>query len=170
MKKLLASLGAALGLAFLFAGCETDGRNARIQEMSATFAALTPEQKNVVSSGAIEVGYTADMVYMALGLPKAKKSKDAPEGKVEMWTYNNYYPTVSAVSVSMNPAGSRYEPVMNSPNMPSHGGPKSAQPGNFSGTSGGPSGGLDVADIPAHTLYVFFFNGKVVDLKLDTEN
>jgi hypothetical protein len=170
MKKFLTSLGAALGLAWFAAGCATDGRVARIQERSAAFAALTPEQKNVVSSGAIEIGYTADMVYMALGTPKRVKSKDTPDGRVEMWTYNNYYPSVVASTVSMNYPGARYTPMMNSPNMPSHGGPKYAQPASLSSTTGGLVTSVDIADLPTHTVYVFLLDGKVYSIKMDTRN
>ena len=170
MKKNLAPLGAALVLAFLVTGCETNGRTARIQEKSAVYATLTPNQKKVIDDGAIERGYTADMVYMALGTPKTVKSKDAPEGKIEMWTYTNYYPTVVASKLSLNNPNSRYTMMQTSSSTP--GGPSSgraATPSLFA-TTGGPTASLDVADLPTHTLYVFLFNGKVFDIKLDTEN
>ena len=70
------SLGAALALAILLAGCDaTSGTAARIQEKSAVFAQLTPEQKKNIEEGAIEHGYTTDMVYMALGKPTKSREK-----------------------------------------------------------------------------------------------
>src|ERR1035437_2056179 len=170
MKKLLAFLGAALVLAFLVTGCETNGRTARIQEKSAVDATLTPWQKKVIDDGGVERGYTTDVVYMALGTHKTVKSKDTPEGKTEMWTYTNYYPTVVASKLSMNNPNSRYTMEQTSPNAPAHGGGARVQPSSFSSTTGGPTASLDVADLPTHTLYVFLFNGKVFDIKLDTEN
>ena len=62
-------LGLALATVIL-AGCDaTSGISARIQEKSAIFEALSPEQKKAIAEGAIEYGDTADMVYMPLGKP-----------------------------------------------------------------------------------------------------
>ena len=173
MKKNLAPLGAALVLAFLVTGCETNGRTARIQEKSAVYATLTPNQKKVIDDGAIERGYTADMVYMALGTPKTVKSKDAPEGKIEMWTYTNYYRVVAASSVSLsvnnpNPTNPRY--TMNTPVPTSAPGVLTPAPPSLFATTDSPTYSLDVADSPAHTVYVLLFNGKVFDIKIGTEN
>ncbi|MBV5332683.1 hypothetical protein JZU54_03780 [bacterium] len=100
--KSLYAYGAALVLAVLISGCDaSSGKTARIQEKSAVFAQLTPEQKKSIESGSIEVGYTADMVYMALGKPSKVKSKESPEGKTEMWTYNNFAPAASASHLSL---------------------------------------------------------------------
>ena len=169
MKKLPAPLGAALALALLVSGCATDGRTARIQEKSAAYATLTPEQKQVVESGAIEVGYTADMVYMALGTPQQVKAKNEPEGKVEMWTYVGYSPTIAASSLALNNPNARYTMMQTSSSAP--GGPSSGRastPG-LAATNGGPTAylAMDLPDIPSHTLYVFLFNGKVFNIKIN---
>jgi hypothetical protein len=170
MKKLPGSLGATLVLALLVAGCETNVRSARIQEKSAVYAALTPEQRKNVESGTIEVGYTSDMVYIALGAPKHVETKDTPEGKAEMWTYLNFYSTGPASTLSFNPPGSRYTMMQTSPNAPGRGGPSRTAAPSFGATGGGPTPTLDIADIPSQTLYVFFFDGKVFDIKVDKPN
>src|ERR1035437_2929599 len=87
-----------------------------------------------------------------------------------MWTYTNYHPTVVASKLSLNNPNSRYTMMQTSSSTP--GGPSSgraATPSLFA-TTGGPTASLDVADLPTHTLYVFLFNGKEFDIKLDTEN
>jgi hypothetical protein len=169
MKRILVPLGAALGLAVLFAGCESTGRTARIQEKSAVYASLTADQKKAIDDGVLQLGFTSDMVYLALGNPDKVKSKDTTEGRVEMWTYTNYYPTVSATTTSYNNPGARYNMMTTSANAP--GGPTSGRAAtpSFGATGGGPSPTMNVADLPAHTLYVFLLNGKVFNVKIDNQ-
>ena len=79
------------GLALLLAACSS-GISARIQEKSEVFAQFTPEVQKNIREGTIEPGYTADMVYMALGKPTKETVKDTPHGKVGIWSYANFYP------------------------------------------------------------------------------
>ena len=170
--KSIVSIGTALSLVVLLAGCDaTSGTAARIQEKSAVFAPLTPEQKKNIEEGAIEHGYTTDMVYMALGKPSKTRERAAPEGKVTMWTYTNYYPTVTASAVTLNNPSRRrlnYQTgslfANNNPNV----GP---QPASISGTKPtGPEAGIDnLPDVPSETLYVLFLDGKVFQIKLEGE-
>lgn len=130
---------------------------------------MTPEQQKNIKEGAIEVGYTADMVYIALGKPTKVKSKESPDGTVEMWTYNNYYPTVTAVELMNNsPAGNgKYSSVNVGANVPSHLGTQEGA-GLSSTTQSGPSTGYGFADMPSDTLYVIMLNGKVFEMKLES--
>jgi hypothetical protein len=73
-------------------GCATDGINARIAEKSAVFEKLNPETQKNLREGTIEPGYTADMVYIALGKPSKEKIRDTSQGKVGIWEYANFYP------------------------------------------------------------------------------
>lgn len=168
MKKLLAPLGAALGLAFLVSGCESTGRTARIQEKSAVYAALAPWQKKAIDEGTILPDFTEDMVYMSVGKPDKVKSKDTPEGRTEMWTYTNYYPTTATSNMTFNTPGARYPTETVSANAPGGGGGRrGSQPQSFAGGDTGPTASMTLSDMPAHTLYVFLFNGKVFDAKVD---
>lgn len=169
MKKLLAPLGAVLVLAFLVSGCETDGRSSRIKEKSAVYAALAPWQKKAIDEGTILPDFTEDMVYMSVGKPDKVKSKDTPEGRTEMWTYSNYYPTTAATNMTFNTPGARYPTEIASANAPSHGssGSRGSAQQSFSGGATGPTASMTLSDMPAHTLYVFLFNGKVFDAKVD---
>ena len=67
MKRSVFSLLIAAAVALLTAGCETSGVSARITEKAAVYNALPPEQQEMIRQGEIEVGFTADMVYLSLG-------------------------------------------------------------------------------------------------------
>ena len=91
-------LGAAVLLTLVLVGCETDGGiSARTQEKSAVYATLKPWEKKYIEKGTVAVGFTPDMVYMAMGHPDKVESKDLPEGHVDLWTYSRYYPDLSSI-------------------------------------------------------------------------
>ncbi len=77
---LLAAL--ALGLA----GCA--GPAWRIKRNPEMFGAFPPEAQSAVREGRIEVGYTRDMVFIALGRPQHTYDRVTREGSTEVWTYN----------------------------------------------------------------------------------
>lgn len=146
---------------FLLAGCDSTGVQARIQEKSAAFAALTPAQKKSIEDGSIEVGFTADMVYMALGRPSKTKEKTSADGKVEMWTYSNYY-TSGASNLALNDPGRQgYRGGQVGMNTPRN------ETSISSTKSSGPEPGLEPGLIPTTTLLVFFHNGVVVQIKTE---
>jgi hypothetical protein len=78
--------------AIFLAGCASSTREARIKERSAEFAALRPEQQEAVRYGEIGNGFTADMVYIALGKPSLVEAGDEGALHAEVWTYRNYVP------------------------------------------------------------------------------
>lgn len=168
MKILLSSL---LGLALLLlTGCETSNTTARIQEKSSVFAALTPVQQKQIKAGVVEIGFTTDMTYMALGRPADKSTKTTPEGPVEMWTYHNFYPSaqISGLAASAKEEfranftpGKDYVPtgVAHGDNQPS-----------ISSTTGGPQTSLYLPELQSDTLHVLFFEGKVFQIKLASQN
>ena len=169
-----AALG--LGLTLLFSGCETTNTNInntalrqlRIQDKAAVYAQLTPELQTKVTKGVIEVGYTSDMVYLALGAPSKKKEKTATEGTVELWSYNTYYPTVMATQLSLNNPGARFQPFTNSVSMPEHGGGAAGAAPSLFSTTGGPTPSLSLADLPLETVYVTLYNNKVIKISLES--
>lgn len=169
--KSIVTIGTALLAAIALAGCDaTSGTAARIQEKSAAYAQLTPEQKKNIEEGAIEHGYTMDMVYMALGKASKTREQTAPEGTVVMWTYNNYYPTVTASAVTLNnPSRRRLNYQLSSTfanNQPT--GPSA--PSLSSTKPAGPEAGIDnLPDVPSETLHVLFLDGKVFQIKLEGE-
>ncbi len=168
--KSIVIIGTALLAAMALAGCDaTSGTAARIQEKSAVFATLTPEQKKNIEEGTIEYGYNQDMVYMALGKPSKVREKTAPEGQVVMWTFNNYYPTVAVVELAYNAPGRKYRAPAIGANTPDTGSTVKS-PSISSTKPSGPEPGVDtLADIPSETLHVIFHEGKVIQIKLEAE-
>lgn len=79
--------------ALLFAGCESTGVTARIQEKRAVYATLAQEQQQMIQSGGLDVGYSPDMVYLAFGKPSRIETKNGADGPVTVWTYTRFYPT-----------------------------------------------------------------------------
>ena len=83
-------LRAAAGLAFvLLAACSTI--NSRIQANSAVFDALPLETQERIRKGIVEVGYTPQMVYIAMGDPTEKRSSRSASRDRETWIYSVYY-------------------------------------------------------------------------------
>ncbi len=80
-----------LGFLFLsltLSGCSTI--DTRIQEKSAAFVTLTPEMQDKIRLGRVEVGFSADLVYIALGTPDERSTKSTATGRTETWIYNSY--------------------------------------------------------------------------------
>jgi hypothetical protein len=76
------------GVALLLGGCSTIP--SRIEEKSALFAALDAETQNKIKQGRVEVGYSTDLVYIALGTPDERLTKTNQTGTTETWIYNSY--------------------------------------------------------------------------------
>ncbi|HUG12551.1 MAG TPA: hypothetical protein VMM36_16150 [Opitutaceae bacterium] len=83
-------LRALAGLAFvLLAGCSTI--NSRIKANPAVFDALPLETQEKVRKGIVEVGYSPDMVYIAMGRPSEKRSSRSATLEKETWIYSVHY-------------------------------------------------------------------------------
>jgi hypothetical protein len=81
-------LFALASLTLLLGGCSTI--NSRIEEKSAAFSALDADIQNKIRLGRVEVGYSPDLVYIALGTPDERLNKTAKIGTTETWIYNSY--------------------------------------------------------------------------------
>jgi len=75
-------------LAFV-AGCQTV--QDRINEKPEVFAKLDTPTQDKIKQGIIELGYTEDMVYLALGAPDQKRESSSANGRTTTWIYNTYY-------------------------------------------------------------------------------
>jgi hypothetical protein len=83
-------LRALASLAFvLLAGCSTI--SSRIQANSAVFDTLPLETQEKIRKGIVEVGYTPEMVYIAMGGPTEKRSSRSASRDRETWIYSVYY-------------------------------------------------------------------------------
>lgn len=88
MKKLL-QLTLLLGAVALLGACSTI--NSRITEKSAVYNSLDPNTQAKIAHGDIDIGFTPDMVYIALGRPDFRREAVSTEGQSETWIYRSYY-------------------------------------------------------------------------------
>lgn len=176
MKKLLLPLVAATVLSGLAAGCSTSdpktALNLRVQEKSDVFSKLSLDRQRTIQAGYVERGYTPDMVYMVMGRPVKVQAKDAANGKLEMWTYYEYKPQFAGAKDSRNnPNASHYTTQSVSTNSArvKEEAPDAVKPTSFN-FGGAAMAGLDVPDMQVNKVYLFFANGRVVEIKYDNES
>ena len=168
-------------IAFLSTGCESNGIANRIKEKAAVFASLSAEEKEYIEDGMLFPGFTEDMTYMVIGKPNSKESMDEDGKSFEMWSYKRFYPSnqlgaiLTDYSRIRNPNLQRSVDVeTGKANVSDHvsdsGG---ANPERSSGSGSGTGtdcqmGSLSLPDVPVYNLYVFFSEGKIVDLRLES--
>lgn len=88
MKSRLFSLFTLAALLFA-AGCQTV--DDRIKEKPDVYAKLDSATQDKIKQGIIDLGFTPDMVYLALGKPDEQRETISAEGRSEVWVYNTYY-------------------------------------------------------------------------------
>ncbi|NOZ11560.1 MAG: hypothetical protein GXP09_11030 [Gammaproteobacteria bacterium] len=95
MKKVSSLL--IIGVTLLFLGaCETTAK--RIERHQDLFNALPAPHQGLIQSGKIQVGFTADEVYLAWGRPTRKSITEDGQGQNQTWVYivtrtiTQYYP------------------------------------------------------------------------------
>jgi hypothetical protein len=148
-----------LTLVTVLAGCQS-ARESRIQEHGGIWAALTPAEQGLIRDGTIDQGFTATMVYMAIGRPNSTEVIDSPEGKMEIWTYKNFvFSGGAAVKYGVNAPGQRYA----GGSTVSANAPGGASTASTSSGRGGPSVG-ELADAPMGTLILHIRNNRVVSI------
>jgi len=69
----------------LGAGCATPA--SRIKRAPDKFAAFPPQVQENVRKGEIAIGYTRDMVFIALGAPHRVYDRTTAAGEAETWAY-----------------------------------------------------------------------------------
>ena len=87
-RRLLTTFMLAASLGFL-TGCQSV--NDRIKQKPEVFAGLDAATQDKIKQGIIDLGYTEDMVYLALGKPDQKRESTRTDGKSTTWIYNTYY-------------------------------------------------------------------------------
>lgn len=84
------SLLLAAGVAALaVAGCNTF--DSRAKQMSAVYDQLPASEQQRLQRGAINVGDSPEMVYIALGNPDEKRDTTTADGTKTTWIYNTYW-------------------------------------------------------------------------------
>ena len=84
MKRLLA----VAVLALFVAGCSTP--QSRIKKNPELFAGFPEDVQTNVRAGRIDIGYTKDMIFIALGKPDRQYSRQTATGTTEVWAYITY--------------------------------------------------------------------------------
>ncbi|MBS0663306.1 MAG: hypothetical protein JSR48_08570 [Verrucomicrobia bacterium] len=162
----------AIALTVLGTGCSSSSIESRIAERAAAFQSLAPENQQAVREGAIAVGFTPDMVYMALGQPSERGN--APGG-FEVWTYRNFFfsDRLEEARRAHRPAArptpalgqSRQLSAWSDSTLPSGASVRGDQI-DTPRTSGG-TGGAVMEVPPAATLRVAFRDGRVTGYALE---
>lgn len=97
IRRLVAVLGSA---SIALAACSSTG--SRIRSQQALFDGYPPAVQQKIRDGVIEVGYTPEMVVMALGDPDRKAQVQAADGVTEVWYYRK---SVPGFSIGMGSGG-----------------------------------------------------------------
>lgn len=71
-----------------FSGCETT--ETRIKANPQLFSQLTPDQQQAIREGRVGIGFTPDMVKLALGDPDRVRIRTDAHGRSEIWNYVTY--------------------------------------------------------------------------------
>jgi hypothetical protein len=79
----------AAGALALLAGCNSF--NARARQMSAVYDQLPATEQQRLQRGAIAVGDSAEMVYIALGNPDERRDVVTHDGAQTTWVYRTYW-------------------------------------------------------------------------------
>ncbi len=79
----------AIPILALLTGCASP--EARIKKNPELFNSFPPDVQERVRKGDIDIGYTKDMVTIALGEPNRVYSRQTESGLVEVWSYTDFY-------------------------------------------------------------------------------
>lgn len=155
---ILVTVSTVLGLT----GC-ANPRETRIQEGAALFRTLQPAEQALIREGLVDVGFTREMVRLALGEPTRSSLAQTPQGPTETLVYRN---------VLQSP-GSAQKLAFDTPTARPTGGvmTSAAAPGGPSLTSTQGSRAQstlsDGSDTPLGTLYLELQEGRVVRMRIE---
>lgn len=94
MRRLTPALALALALlALIFAGCSTP--QSRIEKNRAAYERFPAAVQEKVRAGQIDIGFTPEMVVIALGEPTRKATRKTEAGDAEVWIYHDNSPQFS---------------------------------------------------------------------------
>ncbi len=71
----------------LTTGCVTSTPQSRISQHREAYSRFLSEAQRKISAGEVDIGFTEEMVTLALGKPGRKFTHTGPEGESEVWVY-----------------------------------------------------------------------------------
>jgi hypothetical protein len=83
-----------LGVSALLTACSSTPED-RIAKNSALFDTFPPPVRQKIRAGEVDVGFTPDMVRLALGAPTRVFSRQTESGASELWVYHDNSPRFS---------------------------------------------------------------------------
>jgi hypothetical protein len=83
----------AFAAAVFAAGCSTT--NSRISRHQADFNTWPADVRAKIQAGRVDIGFTPEMVQVALGDPMRESTRTTAQGTVELWTYADNKPKFS---------------------------------------------------------------------------
>ena len=84
----------AFAAALFLAACSSTPES-RIADNSAAFARFSPDVQQKIRAGRVDVGFTAEMVKLALGEPARVFMRQSEAGDTEVWIYHDNGPQFS---------------------------------------------------------------------------
>jgi len=150
--------------ATLIAGCSSI--DSRIKQNSATFAQLSPRDQQIIRYGYIAVGFTPDMVYMALDNPEKKIPGPGPNDQT--WVYRNFYQggTGGMPMPDQTPVGSGMEASNHRGTSIAATAPAKAGPRNTVVNSAYDAEADAIKEAARIRIHVIFTDGKVSDIRV----
>jgi hypothetical protein len=82
-----------LVLLALVTGCSTPA--SRIDSHRAAFEKFPAEVQEKIKAGRVDVGFTPEMVHMAMGEPSRQLTRKTESGDVEVWMFADNKPQIS---------------------------------------------------------------------------
>ncbi len=87
------SVALAGGWLLLALGCASP--DSRIKKHPDLFNAFPPDVQEEVRQGRVHIGYTPDMVFIALGKADREYTRRTADGVTEVWSYTAHYTSTS---------------------------------------------------------------------------
>lgn len=74
-------------LVLLTSGCVTSTPQTRISKQRGLYRSFPAEAQRMISNGQVDIGFTPEMVLLALGKPGREFTRSGPEGESVVWVY-----------------------------------------------------------------------------------
>ncbi|HEY4302354.1 MAG TPA: hypothetical protein VGM73_15890 [Candidatus Didemnitutus sp.] len=79
--------------ALVLAACSTP--SSRIASNRAAFDQMSPDARRLIEAGRIDIGFSPEMVTLALGEPAHRFMRKSTTGDTEVWVYHDNKPEIS---------------------------------------------------------------------------